>query len=161
MPGYNYGNFRPQGGGNGQYNGGRGAFSNQGYQTQNGRSYNNVSAPAAKKSGCKKRDSYVRHSTNETVNAPCITGWKKPAGQLFMKFVAVPAKDPSTKKDRWKKFVVTIQIENQAEIVTTGFWDVDKKVLRMPDFGGGMVANPSGGPGGYWGRSGPPRNNRR
>lgn len=165
----NYQSARPANGSNGG-NYSRGSFANgynaggyadnaprnRGYRSNGGgyASGNSSNGAPKKHSGCKMKSSYVRRSTGEQVDAPCITGWKKPAGQPFMSFVAVPNKNPGTKSDRWKKFIVTIQRENQAPEITTGFWDVNKKVLRLPDYN--MVANPAGGPGGYWGRSGPP-----
>jgi hypothetical protein len=163
-----YSNYRPQqgqsygnGGGNGGGNFANGYNSNRGASSRGngGNARGGNAGGATKKSGCKFAPSYTRRSTGEVVNAPVVTGWKKPAGQPFMKFVAVPHKDPTTKNPRWKKFVVTVQVEYQQEYLTTGFWDTDKKVLRMPDLN--MVANPAGGPGGYWGRSGPPTGNRR
>lgn len=108
------------------------------------------------RSGCEIKDSYEHKSgpnKGKQSGTPCIWGWKVATGGVGrIKFVAVSAHKPETKLDRWKKFVVTITPPNGAKFLTTGFWDIDKQRLHMPDME--LIANPAKD---YFGRNYKPK----
>lgn len=140
----NYNNFRPQSNGGGNYSQNGGSFRN-GFNGNN-KNYQR-DQQQKKRSGCKRKESYRRHSTNETINAPCFTGWRASTSQRpFTKFVAVPAKDPKTKNANFLKFVATIQPEGQKSYLETAFLNLKTGRLHFAD--SGLIANPAKD---YWG----------
>lgn len=149
----NYGSFRPQGNDYKQ-NGGtfRGGFNGTQNRVANG------DQPYKKRSGCSMKDSYVHKSgpnKGQESGVPVVYGWKIAQGGGLIKFVAVPNKETDTKNPRWKKFVVTVTPPNGVKFLTTGFWDVDKHRLHMPDMD--LIANPNKD---YFGRNYKPKNAR-
>lgn len=147
-----YNNYRPQNQSNG-YSRSGGNFRN-GYNNSQGGS----NGPAKKRSGCSMKDSYIHKSgpnKGRESGCPVIWGWKVAQGGGLIKFVAVPNKKTDTKNPRWKKFCVTVTPPNGANFLTTGFWDIDKMRLHIPDMS--LIANPAKN---YFGRNYKPKTSR-
>lgn len=147
-----YNNYRPSG----DYNRNGGSFRG-GYNGNSSRTQTQ-DKPYQKRSGCDMRDTYTHKSgpnKGQDSGTPVIWGWKRAQGGGIIKFVAVMNKDPKTKNPRWLKFCVTITPPNGAKFLTTGFWDIDKHRLHMPDMD--LIANPGKS---YFGRNYKPKNSR-
>lgn len=149
----NYGNFktaRPTGDVYQNQGTFRGGFNGREQRVQN------ADQPYKKRSGCAMKDSYVHkqgENKGQSSGTPVIYGWKVAQGGGLIKFVAVMAKEPKTSKERWLKFVTTITPPNGAKFLTTGFWDIDKQRLHLPDMD--LIANPAKN---YFGRNYKPKN---
>lgn len=98
-----------------------------------------------KKSGCK-----IGVSKN---GRQYITGWNVSKERGYITFIANRANDieySSRGGKIWHRYVVNISIKRTMEKrVVSGLFDIDSKKLIIKELG--MVANPKGGRGGYFG----------
>lgn len=131
---------------------------------QSNNNNSNNSGDYVKRTGCDMKDNYIHKSgekAGQTSDSPVIYGWRVLKDGI-QKFVAVMHSSPECKSkktgrvlERWVKMVVTITPPNGTanKFLTTGFWDVQKQRLHMPDLN--LIANPDKS---YWGRNFKPKN---
>lgn len=138
----------------GKYNNGNKSRSNGNSQNRNqsNNSQKGGNEPYVKRTGCDMVDTYTHKAgpnKGKDSGTPCIWGWRVVQGGI-QKFVAAMNHEPATKKERWLKMVVTVTPPNGTapKFLTTGFWDVNKQRLHMPDLD--LIANPAKN---YWGRN--------
>jgi hypothetical protein len=109
-----------------------------------------------KRSGCFYEESYKDKNGN-IVERPKIWGWRIDAKLGFQSFVAYLDKNDGlprngTSGEICRVFVVNITTKGLGESKATGVYSMKYKKLSITKLG--LVANPRGGRGGYFGRGG-------